>query len=185
MENVIKTFCQFGIYSFFFPLNFHFGASVIPFVFIAFVFGLSNLAQHIRNAKQKLLFSLFCVVLLLLNGGYYRTERFTRENLKTINLVKRIPSGTNLVTHGHLLPYAGYRNLNYYFAQPFELSYHPYHITFINADYYYFDDTVNPYPMDKNYLDEKIAALKKDARYAVLYEDAHRLLFKRFRPVRP
>lgn len=169
----------------FFQLNYHYGAAVIPFVFIAFVFGLSNLSQKIKGKTQKNLFYLLGIALILLNGGFYRTEHFTRENLKTIHLVKMIPSGANLVTHGHLLPYAGYRQFNYYFAEPFELSYHPYHTPFINADYYYFDDTVNPYPMGKAYFDQKIAALQKNPRYAVLYEDTHRLLFKRLPSTKP
>ncbi len=164
----------------FVDLRFHYSAAVIPFVFIALVFGFSNLYRKVPGMwKNRCLWG-GCLILVLLNGGRYRTEKITREDLQSIRWAKSIPAGANVVTHGHLLPYLGYRPYNYYFAAPWELQTHPLHRTLMNADYYLIDFNVNPYPMNRGYLECKIRQLEGDARYELLRaDDGTRFLFKR------
>ena len=163
----------------FIDLRFHYAAAVIPFVFIAFTFGFSNLLSKLKGKKREGLLWGLMILLLLLNGGNYRTEKVTAQTLKSIHWARNIPQGKNLVTHGHLLPYVGYRDYNYYFATPFELSYHPAHQAYTNADYYLIDKVVNPYPMDKNFVETKIQSLKENPRYELVLEDSVRFLFRR------
>lgn len=164
----------------FFNLRFHYAAAVLPFIFIAFIYGFSALLSKFKTARNKEIVLWGSILLLLgLNGGNYRTEKITAETLKSIHWAQNIPPGTNLVTHGHLLPYIGYRRYNYYFAEPFELAEHPAHGPYVNADYYLIDTKVNPYPMDARYVENKIRTLKEDLRYELVLEDSKRFLFRK------
>jgi len=163
----------------FVDLRFHYAAAVIPFVFIAFVFGFSNLEKRLPQKMKKIVLGGLCVLLLLLNGGNYTTSKITAENMESIAWAKSIPPGANLVTHGHLLPYVGYRKYNYYFAVPFELKEHSAHRYFSEADFYLIDLNVNLYPMDENYFKEKLVALGRDDRYELIRQAGKRYLFKR------
>ncbi len=163
----------------FFNLRFHYAAAVLPFVFIAFVFGFSNLLSRLSGKAREFTLWGIMIALLAINGGHFRTEKITKDSLKSIHWAQNIPAGKNLVTHGHLLPYVGYRKYNYYFAVPFELETHPYHKPFMEADYYLLDTTVNPYPMDPSYVETKIQTLRQDSRYELVLEDSKRFLFRR------
>lgn len=163
----------------FISLHYHYAAPVIPFVFMAFVYGLSSFLKKMPAMwRSQALFALL-LGLFFLNVGYFRTEKITPENLKSIAWAKEIPQNTNLVTHGHLLPYIGYRELNYYLADPFELTDHPQHEPYMNADFYLFDKNVNPYPWGPGEIEAKIEALKQDSRYEIIKTDGTRILFKR------
>ncbi len=163
----------------FIDLRFHYAAAVLPFVFIAFIFGFSNLYRKVKEKWRENFVWVVFLVLLFINGGNYVTQKITKERLKSIEWARSIPVTANLVTHGHLLPYVGYRKYNYYFAQPFELEANPAHSAFSNADYYLIDENVNLYPMEKPYFDEKVKSLKSDPRYELIRSSDGRFLFKR------
>ena len=163
----------------FVDLRFQYAAAVLPFVFIAFVFGFANLSGKIRGEGRKTFLWVACVVLTFANGGHYATAKITRQTLESIRWAKQIPAGANVVTHGHLLPYVGYRPYNYYFAVPFESRKNPAHEAFANADYYLIDFHVNPYPMDREYLEKKVQRLSRDRNYTLAAEEGGRYLFKR------
>lgn len=163
----------------FVDLRFHYAAAVIPFVFIAFVFGLSNLCRRMSGKYRDVVLWSVMILLLFLNGGSYVTQRVTPESLESIAWAKSVPAGANLVTHGHLLPYVGYRKYNYYFAGPFELKEHPEHRAYSNADYYLIDMNVLLYPMDEGYFQEKLMELGSDERYSLIRQEGKRWLFKK------
>ncbi|HNV87016.1 MAG TPA: DUF2079 domain-containing protein [Candidatus Omnitrophota bacterium] len=163
----------------FVDLRFHYAAAVIPFVFIAFVFGFSNFEKKLSPKWRRAVLLGVCFFLLLLNGGNYATKKVTKESLESIAWARSIPPDANLVTHGHLLPYIGYRKYNYYFAVPFEREDHPAHQPFSEADYYLIDLHVNLYPMDENYFREKIEVLGQDNRYELVRQEGERYLFRR------
>jgi len=95
--------------------------------------------------------------------------------------VKAIPRDALLVTQGHLLPYAGYRLVNFYFAWPYERENHPFHEAYQNADYYFLARSVNAYPNDLKWLEKKIEDLKQDEKLELVYDDGERVLLKRKR----
>lgn len=159
-------------------LHYHYAAPVLPFVFIAFAFGLSNFLKRIPQAWRGKLIPAVFLALFLLNAGYFRTEKVTEENLKSILWAKSLPRSSNPVTHGHLLPYIGYQSRNYYLADPFELTDHPAHEAYMNAEYYLFDKNVNLYPWGEGEIDRKIEALKQDSRYEIMRSDDKRILFR-------
>ena len=163
----------------FVDLRFHYAAAVLPFLFIAFVFGFSNLYHRISLRRRTLFLWITALVLILLNGGNFVTRPVTVETLKSIEWARRVPQGANLVTHGHLLPYVGYREYNYYFSAPLELREHPAHEAYAKADYYLIDFNVDPYPMDRGYLTDKLKKLEKDPDYVLMGADGERYLFKR------
>ena len=66
-----------------------------------------------------------------------------------------------------------------YFCRPYESKKHPYHTIYDNADYYFLARSVNAYPYDKNWLENKISKLKEDPRLQLVYDDGERVLFKR------
>lgn len=163
----------------FIRLHFHYAAAVIPFVFIAFIFGFSNLLKKIPTLIKSRVISGLILGLVLLNVGYYRADRISSENLESIAWAKSVPQGANLVTHGHLLPYVGYRQFNYYFADPFELLDHPAHKAYASADYYLIDKSVNLYPMSWEYFEGKLTWLRNNPDYELLRSDTNRSLFKK------
>lgn len=163
----------------FVKLHYHYAAPVLPFVYIALIFGFSNAARVIGKRWREAFVWAACVVLLFLNGGNYRTRPVTSEDLTSIAWAKKLPPGLNVVTHGHLLPYIGYRQYNYYLAAVWESPDHPEHGAYANADFYLIDLTVNPYPMDEKFLRDKIAALSQRPDYTLVESDGKRYLFKR------
>lgn len=163
----------------FIDLRFHYAAAVLPFLFITFVFGFSNLYHRVSAKRKSWLVWTLGLVLVLINGGNYVTRPVTAETLNSIEWARRVPPGANLVTHGHLLPYVGYREYNYYFAAPFDLREHLAHEAYSKADYYLIDFNVDPYPMDRAYLTDKVKKLGQDPAYVLIGEEGERYLFKR------
>lgn len=163
----------------FIRLRFQYAAAVLPFVFIAFAFGFSNLSRRVPCRWQKSFAWAVSLVLLLINGGHYGTQKIGAEDFKSIAWAKSVPLRANLVTHGHLLPYIGYRKDNYYFAPPFENPKHPAHEQYANADYYLVDFNVPPFPWGSGEVEEKLAALRGNPRYKLVKEDGIRYLFQR------
>lgn len=167
----------------FVELNFHYAAAVIAFVFIAFVFGFSNLYKKIPQSWKGRFVGCAVILLLLLNGGNYVTRRITPETLESIRWAQSVPLSANLVTHGHLLPYAGYRKNNYYFAQAYERKTDSVKEAYMNADYYLIDLNADLYPENRDFFDDKIKRLSDDPRYELLRHHNDRYLFKRTEPV--
>lgn len=163
----------------FVDLRFHYAAAVLPFVFTAFVFGFSNLYHKMKGVWRERFLWGVCLGLVFVNGGHFVTRRVTAENLESISWVKKVPVVANLVTQGHLLPYMGYRERNYYFALPFELKENEGHEAYANADHYLIDFNVNFYPMDRAYFEGKVRALMADGRYELAAQENGRYLFKR------
>lgn len=163
----------------FVDLRFHYAAVVLPFVFIALIFGFSNLYRRIGDKRKEIFLWAACLALIVINGGHYVTRRITVEHIQSIQWARRVPLAANLVTHGHLLPYIGYRKYNYYFAVPFGLKEHPLNGAYSNADYYLIDMNVNPYPMDRSYLNGKVQELRANVEYLLVAEEGERYLFKR------
>ncbi|MCM8776080.1 MAG: DUF2079 domain-containing protein [Candidatus Omnitrophica bacterium] len=156
----------------FIDLRFQYSAAVIPFVFIAFVFGFSNVLRRIPERWRSQFSWGICLALILINGGHFTTTRFRADDLRTIALAKSIPQGANVVTHGHLLPYIGYRKYNYYFARPWENKNQSLHAAYAKADYYLIDFHVNLYPLNREDLEATVLRLKNDADYETVIENA-------------
>ncbi len=163
----------------FYELHFHYAATVIPFVFIAFVYGYSNVLKKFQGRAREFFIWTSCLILILINGVRYTSQNFTKEDIKSIQWAKSIPPHANLVTHGHLLPYIGYRKYNYYLAPSWEDAENEVHATYTNADYYLIDFNVNPFPMGKALVKEKKDELLANPSYELIREDGIRFLFKR------
>ncbi len=163
----------------FYELHFHYAATVIPFVFIAFVYGYSNILKKFQGRAREVFTWGSCLILILLNGVRYTSQNYTKEDIKSIQWAKSIPADANLVTHGHLLPYIGYRKYNYYLAPSWEDAGHKVHAVYANADYVLIDFNVNPFPLGKALVKEKKERLSSDPNYELIREDGTRFLFKR------
>lgn len=163
----------------FYDLHFHYAATVFPFVFIAFVFGFSNLYRKIAARWREIFLWSVLLLLSILNSGHFRTERFTPEDIKSIRWAKEVPWADNVLTHGHLLPYIGYHEYNYYFAQPWEDPKHPAHLNYVHADYVLLDKHVNPYPWDAAQVERKLTEYQNNPEYESVMTDGTRTLFKR------
>ena len=162
-------------------LRFHYSAPVIPLLFFAFLEGLSFLRSHFRMCEQKSFLLALGLALVLLHSGNFYTQRILNEDLRTISFLrsKKIPTEAVVLTHGHLLPYLGYRRDNYYLSWHFEQGkerYPSYH----SPDYVYLDLSVNPYPMSEAFVKERIAHLRsKGSRYHMKHQDGTRFFFVR------
>lgn len=166
----------------FFELRFYYVAAVLPFIFIATIFGLSNFLRLISRRWVEWVRWALCLLMIALNVGSFRTEKFTSEDIQSIKWAREIPPGV-VVTHGHLLPYIGYREQNFYFAEPFALIDHPAHLAYSNPDYISIDLNVNLYPMNRSFFDSEIQKLKSDSRFKLIKQDRElRFLFKASTP---
>ncbi len=162
----------------FVELALFYAAAVLPFLFLAFVDGWRWLRQrkfyfHVPFLKWGIV-----VLLIFVNGFNLQPFHFTREDLKTISLAKGLPRESIVVTQGHLLPYLGYRQWNFYLADHYgknpatEKAYaHP--------DYYLFDFEANPYPLSREELQKRADLLKSHSKFKIVYEDERRLLLHR------
>jgi hypothetical protein len=83
-----------------------------------------------------------------------------------------------VVTQGHLLPYLGYRNWNFYLAPPYERSKDT-REAYLNPDYYLFDFEANAYPLSPEALRAKAESVKKVGHWKILLEDRRRLLLQK------
>jgi len=164
-------------------LQFQYSAPVIAFLFPALVDALRRIWKRLEMIPKwrEGLFSILLVVLVFLNGGNYRTPRLDRDDLKTITLAKSIPVDAVLVTHGHLLPYIGYRKYNFYFQQPMEVPGHPDKPVYDQADYYLLARGVNLFPMDEGFFEKKLAELKARKDLELVQDDGTRYLFKKIK----
>jgi uncharacterized membrane protein len=164
----------------FIELNYQYSAAVIPFVFIALAFGWSNLQRRFPARYQRTALLSVGLALVLLNGGRFRLPNPSPDNAESIRWAQDIPARTTVVAPGHLMPYLGYRENNFFFAWHFERPEHPYHRPYSNADYYLIDLTVNPYPMNRSFYEERIKSLLMNPSYTLIkYEAGKRYLFKR------
>jgi uncharacterized membrane protein len=164
----------------FIDLRFHYSAVVIPFLFAAFVMGLQNLDRALKvYPAREFILRFLILALVIATSGNYMSHSLSSFQFKTIREVSRIPRGALLVTQGALLPYVGYRTLNIYFSEPYELEEDAYHDIYNNADYYFLARSINSYPYDHSWIEKKIEGLKKDPRLNLVYDDGERVLFKR------
>ena len=163
----------------FVELRFYYGLPVLPFIFIAAVFGFSNMLKRVPEHLKEIVRWTLCVILIVANGGGFRTEKVTSESLTSIAWAKDIPAGV-VLTHGHLLPYLGYRRHNFFFAESFPSMNHPAHQVYADAEFCLIDLSVNPYPMSRAFFEQKIAELKADPAYILVKEDRGiRFLFRK------
>ncbi len=163
----------------FIELRFHYAAAILPFIFIGTVFGFSNLLRKMPARWNDAARWGFCLLMIVLNVGAFHIERFTAEDLKSIAWAKAVPPGV-LLTHGHLLPYAGYREQNFYFAEPFMDPGHPAHQAYSEPDFVLIDMNVNLYPMNRAFFEREISKLKRDQTFELVKQDRDmRYLFKR------
>jgi len=142
----------------FLSLDCHYSAPVVPFVFVALVFGLSNLARWAGPKRQAVLWILL-LGWVVMNGGHYSVESVTRETLKTVSIARSIPPGCNVVASGAILPYLGYRKYNFYIAPPFQLSTYDGKEQYLKPDYCFLVDNIELYPVDKGYIEKILNAL--------------------------
>ena len=163
----------------FVDLRFQYAAAVIPFIFIAFIFGFSNLQGKIPQVWKPYFPWGSCLLLVVLNGGHYVTRRISQKHLQSIAWARSVPLEANLVTHGHLLPYVGYRKYNYYFAPHYERQQNQAYEAYRNADYYLMDLSVPLYPLQKSDIEYKIQAFKENPSYDLVRQEEDRYLFKR------
>ena len=159
-------------------LSLYYSAPVLPFLFIAFVLGWTWMSRIKFYVKYPLLKWGIITALIFVNAFNLRPEHFKWDDLKTIDLAKKIPPQSSVVTQGHLLPYVGYRAKNFYLAPHFEKNPES-KDAFTNPDYYLFDFEANAYPLSAGDLRQKAEELKANGRYKISHEDERRLVLKR------
>lgn len=159
-------------------LSLFYSAAVLPFLFLAFADGWRRVSNWKFIPYQPVLKWVIAGLLIFLNGMNLRPTHFDGEDLKTLGLAKSLPREKIIVTQGHLLPYLGYREWNFYWASPFGASPRTKE-KYLNPDYYFFDLEANAYPYSPDELVEQVNELKKDTRYTIRYEDRRRLLLER------
>jgi len=178
---IFPCFMQGGIDENFMQLKFHYSAPTISFLFVALVFGISNLLGWIAAKEwKKWVVLALSLGLIAMNGGNYYRARFTSDDIKTIQLAKSLDPSKSLTTHGHLFPYIGYRENALYFTYQLEKGEaHPFKDWYRNSDYVLIDLEVNPYPFTRDEVRQKFEKLKKRKDLVLTYQDGRRFLFER------
>ncbi len=163
---------------YFFQLSFYYVAAVLPFLFLAFVDGWQRLSSWSFVRNRIFILQGGLALLVFLNALNLRPLHFTRDDLKTIQLAKTIPADKVVLTQGHLLPYVGYRKMNFYLFPGYAGS-EEVGQDYNHPDYFFFDFHANAYPNTPEYVKQTGEALKRDPRYRILYEDHRRLLLEK------
>ena len=176
IASIYPLYFQGGDY--FIQLAFHYTAAVLPFLFIAFADGWKRFLDSSFSRKIPSLKWITVTLLIFLNGMNLRPLHFTRDDLKTIALVKSLPPASIVVTQGHLLPYLGYKKYNFYISSQYEGRTDT-REAYLKPDYYLFDFEANAYPLNPEDLRAKADALKKNPIWKIVYLDHRRLLLQR------
>ena len=156
-------------------LGYHYALHIVPFAFIALVFGLNNFSRWLGSKREGGLW-LLITMMALLNIGNYSLFPVTSNDLKTIHLARSIPREGIVLTLGHLLPYIGYREQNIYLSPVVEVGHKK---AFENADYVLLAREVNTYGAGPELVEQKIEEYKNNPQYKILVDDGTRFLFKR------
>lgn len=162
----------------FLQLSLFYSAAVLPFLFMAFVDGWRRIGRIGFVQKKPLVQWVIMILVIFLNGFNLRPLHFTRDDMETIRLAKGIPQGSVVIAQGHLLPYLGYRQWNFYLSPHYETN----KLTkdaYLNPDYYLFDFGANSYPLTPEQLRDKADLLRNTSGFKVLFEDHRRLLLQR------
>ena len=103
------------------------------------------------------------------------------NQVQTIALAQSLPQGKVIFTQVHLLPYIGYRKMNFYIARPYGVraDTRPF---YENPDYFLFDFQANAYPQSPEELRQMGETLKQNPRYRIAFEDHRRLLLEKTPP---
>ncbi len=160
----------------FFQLAFYYGAPALPFVFLALTDSWHRLEKWIR--PRPYLYGSALVALVFLNGFNLRPLHFTQDDVKTVQLAQTLPSDRVVVTQGHLLPYIGYRKLNFYVSDQY-LKRPDTKEIYPRADYFLFDFEANAYPKTTEDLRQMAELLRRDPQYRITFEDHRRLLLEK------
>jgi len=177
---VFPCFLQGGIDQNFMQLKYHYSAPTIAFLFIALIFGFSNLLNWFsQKTWQRWLILSLVLLLVTLNGGNYYRAKVTQDDMKSIELVKSLDKDKEFVITGHLFPYIGYKENSLYFSHPLDREDHPLRDWYMNPGYYVIDLGAKPYPFTLDEMRQKVEALKKRKDLKLTYEDHRRFVFEK------
>lgn len=155
--------------------GYHYALHIIPFAFIALVYGFRNVLAWLPRYRPHLIAAIG-FGLALANAGNYFVRPVTADDLKTIKLAKSVPQEGACITLGHLMPYVGYREENCYLSSVVQVGHKK---AFDEARYVLFADGVNTYGAEPEYLTAKKNEYLSGGMYEKVYEDDLRLLLKR------
>jgi uncharacterized membrane protein len=100
-----------------YKISSHYTASLIPFIYIAGIYGAGSLLERIRHRKTSLLMGLFIIFTSLMFYGKTDAHKFTRflytinnsQTLRRLSYLKMIPAYASVSTNFNLVPHLSHR----------------------------------------------------------------------------
>lgn len=156
-------------------LGLYYASPIIPFLFIALVYGLANLRQRFFVDKKKALTILCCTILIinLANSSLWQLLRpsriaVTQHHVRGHEIIKKIPSEVSVSAQANLLPHIERRRKIYVYPDEG-----------MEADYALLDTKGNQWPQSPHDYQKFLRQLKTDKRHELLIDEDGFLLFRK------
>jgi uncharacterized membrane protein len=147
-------------------LQAHYALPIVPFVFIALIFGLKNLCGQFPRYHQGIL-TVFCLYTLVMNVTQLNAFTITKHDLTGHKLIKIIPDHVTISTQTSLVPHL--RRSHQIHLLPYDLD----------ADYVFFDTQRFTWPMSDETYKTTLQQFLEDEHYERLSSEEGFYLFRK------
>ena len=162
----------------FYTFGVHYSASLLPFLFLALIYGLKAFRSRLASLRPERGRRIFAAVLLLLlavnlaNSNFWRIIQPSRykalaDHGRVHALLKRIPEKASVAAQSALIPHLPRRKAIFMLPDQDE------------ADYILVHPGVNPWPYTREELATFVASLDGGNRYVLLARDGQVRLYKK------
>ncbi len=175
MQNMLSN--QPAMYS----SMYHYDCTIIPFVFIAGIFGLGYLMSKLsgKKLKSRVLMIILVIVLLKSSAAFYYGSGLgpskytpgiyavTEHNQLANEVIKEIPEDASVLTTTFIMPHIANRKDIFVFPQKVE------------ADVVLFDLSITPYKLTPKTYKEELYKYNKSSDYELVLEKGDFIMFKK------
>jgi uncharacterized membrane protein len=162
----------FSQYEIAMQINMQYALPVLPFLFIAYIYGLKRI-EKIVNQHQKYLVPLICFLALIMlfntkiNEYNPLKQMPSKHDLAAQACLGKIPDQAAVSAQGHLVPHLAHREKIYMFPDVQD------------AQYIILDKRGNHWPMSAEQFNREMDKIESSSEYAMIYEKDNYCIYKR------
>jgi uncharacterized membrane protein len=153
----------------------YYAAPIIPFLFIAMVYGLKNLTTWFATKREALLWTV-CLLLVVLNFGQFKSFAITPHHRIGYEVLKQIPREASVAAQVDLVPHLPKRQRIYMLDQTSRN---------LDVEYVVFDKKGNKWPMSVSEYEELFSSFSNNKKYRLIFEKDGYALFRRVQGDKP
>lgn len=162
----------FSRYEIAMQINMQYALPVLPFLFIAYIYGLKRIEKIIKK-HQKYLTPLICFLALIIlfnakiNEYNPLKQMPSKHDLAAQACLGKIPDQASVSAQGHLVPHLAHREKIYMFPDVRD------------AQYIILDKRGNHWPMSSEQFNREIDKIESSSEYAVIFAKDDYYIYKR------